>query len=217
MGGEELEDDRGDDPERSFGTKEEVFQIVTSVVLAEPSQTVPDRSVRQDDFEPEYEVSRVTISKDRNTARIGRKVTANLTAAFGTETEREQSVRFFRGILDRRKDAAGFRRQCVVEGIDLPIWFIRESDSTTCSPVSSGVPPPQYPGVAALRRDRDAGVRTDADDSGDFTCRGRTQHNRRAAMVELSCVDGIAFRIDRDRPNNRRDRARPLGVLGFRA
>src|SRR5580765_2672546 len=84
---EKLQDRRGDHPQRPFRSNEELLEIVAGIVLAQSAQAVPDLPRGQDNLKAQQELARVAIAQHGRAARVRRKVTADLAASFGGETQ----------------------------------------------------------------------------------------------------------------------------------
>lgn len=67
----------GDDPQRAFGTYEQLLEIVARVILYQCALPVPDASVRQDDFDAEHLFARGTEAKHIQPAAIRRDRATN--------------------------------------------------------------------------------------------------------------------------------------------
>src|SRR5882672_7674201 len=85
--GKELQDRRGDHPERAFRADEELLEIVAGVVLAQAAQAIPYLARGKHDLQAQDELARVAIAQHPRAPRVGRQVAADFAAALGSETQ----------------------------------------------------------------------------------------------------------------------------------
>ena len=169
---------RGDDAERSFRAHEQVLQRIAGIVLAQPSQAVPDLAVRQHRFEPQHQVAHVAVAQHRDAAGIGRDVAADLARALRADAEREQAVGLEGGRLQIGEDHAGLDGDGVVRWIDLddPVHAL-ETDQD----LAVGNSARDRAGIAALGHDRRPGGRAGPDHRRHLLGAVRHHHQRRCA------------------------------------
>ena len=117
---EQLQHRGGDDSQGSLGADVELLEIVAGVVFAQPAQAIPDFALGGDDFQPQHQVTRVSVAQDMDAPRIGREIAPDLTTALGCQAEREEPVRLGCGLLNRRQQAARLGGQGVVDRIHEP-------------------------------------------------------------------------------------------------
>ena len=63
-----------DNAKRSLGTDEQVFQIISRIVLAQFFQAVPNPPIGQNHFQPQTQIPRVAVSQHIQAPRIARKI-----------------------------------------------------------------------------------------------------------------------------------------------
>ena len=81
----ELDHRGGNDAERAFGADEQLFEVVTGIVLAQAAQAVPDFARGQHDLQTERQFTSVAVTQHLYAAGIGRQIAADLATAFGGE------------------------------------------------------------------------------------------------------------------------------------
>lgn len=74
-----------DNTKSALGANEQLFQIVTGIVLSQCRQLVQDCSIRKDHFEAQYGPVERTIAQESETPRICSDIPANVAAPFRTE------------------------------------------------------------------------------------------------------------------------------------
>jgi hypothetical protein len=83
--GEKLEYGSGNDAKSPLGADEQVLQVVASVVLAQAAQAIPDLAAGQHDLQTEGQFTRVAITQNLHTARVGGQIAADLAASLGSQ------------------------------------------------------------------------------------------------------------------------------------
>ncbi len=102
----ELERRGGDHAERALGADEEIAQVVTGVVLAQPAQAVPDLAFGGDHLETEAQFARIAVAQHGGAAGIGRQIAPDGAGAFRREAERiEPAGRVCRLVHPGERDA----------------------------------------------------------------------------------------------------------------
>ena len=81
---------RRDDAQSPFGPDQKMAQVVASIVLAQPLQSMPDRSIGHDRFQPQHQIARIAVAQHIDPACIGPKQATNPRRSFGGEREWEQ-------------------------------------------------------------------------------------------------------------------------------
>src|SRR6266705_2221756 len=139
--GKELQDRRRDHAERSFGTDEELLQVIAGVVLAQAAQALPHLPGGQHDLESQREFAGIAVAQYRGAARVGGKIAADFATAFGRKAQGEEAPPFFS--LANTQPASAV--MVLLRASTSRIRFMRERLRTICVPLASGVAAPQRP------------------------------------------------------------------------
>ena len=140
----QLQRRRRDDRQRPFAADEEIAQVVAGVVLAQARKAVPDAAFGSDGLEAEAQLARVAVAQHLRAAGVGREVAADLQLPWAARLSgniRPCAAAPFCTAC-RTQPASATARGCCVDAAD-PVE--RASESSTCSPLSSGTEPPTRP------------------------------------------------------------------------
>jgi hypothetical protein len=189
--GEELEDRRGDDAQRAFAAQENLLQVVSGIVLAQPAQAVPYFAVGEHDFEAEHELTSIAVAQHRRAAGIGRQIAADRTASFGGERQREQHAGRRGRLLNAGQRHPRFNGHRRVVGVDRAhaIHSRQGQHDLIAGRVRRGAA--AEPRVASLRHDGHPMTGAATHDGRDFVGRPRADHCARAAAIALSPVSYV--------------------------
>ncbi len=113
----QLEAGGRNDPQRALGAQENRLDVVAGVVFAQRTEAGEHPAVGENHFQPQDQVAHHAVPKYARTACIGRQVTADLTAAFGPETQRKKTFCIVCSRAHVGQHAPGFGNQRVVERI----------------------------------------------------------------------------------------------------
>ena len=80
--GKELEHCAGDNPQGPFCAHEQMFEVVTGVVLPQAIQAVPNTPIGEHHFQPKHKITHVAVANDVNAACVRGQVSANPAGAF---------------------------------------------------------------------------------------------------------------------------------------
>ena len=185
----------GDHAERAFGAEEELLQVVAGVVLAQAAQPIPHPAVGQHHFHAEHLLARGSIAQHVDPAGVGRKVAADLAAAFGGERERKQAPGVRRRGLHRGEHAAGLHRRRIVEEVEAADAVHASEREHDLAPRPRGHRAADQAGVAALRHHRQALARAQGDHLRDLFGASRAYHAFGRAAVLLAPVRKVRFRV----------------------
>ena len=195
--GEQAQHRGRDDAERAFSADEHLLHVVAGVVLAQPSEAIPDAAVGQNHLQPEHEVAHVAVAQNLHAAGVGRDVAADLAGPFRAEAQREKAVGALGGVLDLLENDARLHRDRVVDRVDRPHLSHARGRDDDLAHVGVRHAAAGQPGVAALRDDADAGFGADADDSGDLRRRLRLQYERDAALPVVAEALAVGRHVER--------------------
>ena len=109
----------GDEAQRALGAHEQMAQRVAGVVLAQPTQAIPDLPIRQHHFQAQHQFARVAVAHRGVAAGIGGQHATDGGAALGAQAEREQAAGSGGGVLRRLQDHAGFAGHGHVHRVDV--------------------------------------------------------------------------------------------------
>ncbi len=90
--GPQAQDGLGHNPKRSFGTDEELLQIVARIVLDEVVERRHHRSVRQHRFQTQHQIAHHSVADDAIAAGIGGNVSADGCRTARAKIERKKQV-----------------------------------------------------------------------------------------------------------------------------
>ena len=177
----QFQDSAGNDAQRAFRADEPLLQVIAGVVLAQAAQPVPEAPVGQRDLEAEHQLAHVAVAQHADAAGIGRDVAADLAGALGAQREREQPVGVARRLLDRLENAAGVRRDGVVDRIEFADPVEPAGRQHDPGKVLIRDRRPDQAGVAALGHHRQAALVAQAQHRRDLFGRARPDDRRRRA------------------------------------
>jgi hypothetical protein len=92
--------------------------VVSSRVLSQGANSVPDRSIGQDHFQAQYLVARRSIAQHIRAPGVCRNVAADLAAALGRKTQRKHPVHGQCCRLQVCEDAARIRNNREIVRVD---------------------------------------------------------------------------------------------------
>ncbi|GAB1575955.1 hypothetical protein BPNSA17_07880 [Bordetella petrii] len=192
---EQLERGGGDDAQRALAADVQVAQIVTSIVLAQAAQAVPELPFGGDHFQAQRQLARIAVAQHLGAAGIGGQVAAYGAAALGGQAQREQPAGIGGGLLHRLQDAAGLDRDRVVVGIDVAdaVQARRRQQHRLAGVVRRGAA--AQPGIAALRHHRRAMLRAQAHRLRDLGGAARPDDGLRRAAVAAPPILQVGFGV----------------------
>ena len=148
---------------------------------------------------PEHEVARIAVAEHVHAAGVGRKIAADHAASFRAQAQRKEAVDLASGLLDVGEHAARFRRQRVVQRIDLAdAVHAREREHDLAA---RGIRHRRaaHPGIAALRDDGRVRFRAELHDAGHFFSRRGPHHRRGCPAIDAAPVDHVRLDVGRRR------------------
>ncbi len=190
---------RRDDAERALGADEELLEVVAAIVLAQAAQAVPDTPVGQHGFEAEHLLAGIAVAQHIDAARVGRKIAADLAAAFGGQRRREQPVGFRGGALHVGEHAARLDRNGVVQRVELADAVQARKREHDLVLRARGHRAARQAGVAALRHDGDARFRAQAHHRRHFGGARRAHYAEGAAAVLPAPIGEVGRSVARGR------------------
>ena len=98
---------------------EQVLEVESRVVLAQPAQAVPDGRVGEHHLQPEDVLPRIAVAQHAGAAGVGGDVATDLARTFGAEADRIVAAGVDRGALHVGQHASGVYGHGVVGGVDL--------------------------------------------------------------------------------------------------
>ncbi len=194
---EELQGRRGEDAERALAADEELLQIVAGVVLAQPSEPVPNPAVGQHHLDPQGQLAGIAVAQDRDAAGVGREVAADLAAALGAEAERKKAVGRGGGFVQVGEDAAGLDRHREVDRVDRADAVHPAQCQDDVVALARRDAAADEPGVAALRHDREPRGGADPHHRRHLLRRGRAHDQPGRAAIEAARLDQIRLLLAR--------------------
>ena len=141
----------GNDAQRAFRPDEQIFQVVTGIVLLQLVEVVEHAAVGEHDLESERVRAGNTVGNGRDPAGVGREIAADGAGALRRQQLRIEPVGVRRRFTRALQRHAGFHRHSVGDRVHVP-YFVeprqRQYDFAVVRDLSA-----DQPGVAALRHD----------------------------------------------------------------
>ena len=185
----------GDDAQRAFAADEQIAQVVTRVVLAQPGEAFPDLALRRDHFEAQAQLARVAVAHHGRAAGIGAQVAADGATALGRQTERKQKTGLLRRRLQVLQDRAGLHRHAQVGAVDGAHRVHAAQAEHDLLAAAVGHRAHRQARVAALRHDGRAVRRAGAHHGGHLGRVGGAHHGQRLAVLAAAPVAFVAAQV----------------------
>ena len=187
--------DACDDPQRSFGTDEQLPQRQTRIVLADPAEFGQDIAAGEHRFEPEDAMTHGAVAECIDAAGVGRHHAADRRRAARAQVDTGgEPVRRQRLLEARERDPRLDRcRACGgVDVFDLIHAVEREDELAWLRRRSPG-----KSGPAALWNDTHARLRTQDQHTSDFGGVRRPDHQAGREVLRMHAgIDGVEFVAD---------------------
>ena len=183
--GQQLENDPGDDGQRTLGADQELCQVVAARGLDQLAAGLDDLTVGQHRFEPQDVVSGHSVLDRAHAAGIGGDVASQGGAALAGEDRIDESL-LASGLVELGEGHAGLHHRHVVLGIDLQdsIHALEgDQDAST-----AGYAGPRETGAVAPGGDRDASLVGQAQHPRDLLRGGRPHYHLGVVGVYRECL-----------------------------
>ncbi len=184
--------------QRALCADEEMLEIVTGIVLAQPAQPVPHAPIRQHSLDAQHQIAHHAVAQNLDAARIGRDQTTNHRHALRAQRQRKQPVMLRSDVLRARENNARLQRHGVIEHIHLA-HLVHALQRDQHFPLRDR--PVDHARIAALRIHGEAVFGAQRHRRRNFLGRSRLHQNRRRSLPPSPPVLQVRLDLVRIRGN----------------